>query len=426
MVVKIDDIRHNGRIDINEGIALGAIKIDTAEREGSREKFWSNNEILLTKIIKKDTLEDYGEIIGMELAKFLGIETAHYDFATYNGQNAVVTLSVLEDDEILVSGVEIINDVEEYVLRTQGYCKSYYEILNKYGIDDIKNLNKYDKNIKMRALYEIIMLVRIAKVKTNYTTLDSLKLSEVGSLSEEIIDEYLFLIDEIFIDINDMYQEDFILWTNNTHECNNLFDMWAILDAYIRRNKLIVPEGENILEGLAQRFLFDILTLQGDRHASNWSLIKNKNTNEIRLAPLYDSANCFYLAELNSFKEINNTIKKLENPSIDEKKKEKMKQQIKALMNKSRAKLRYSRDDFDKKVNNTDMIREFFRETDPSQYEEIVKRIMCLTPENIEQIFTKIEKNGITIPIEVKNVVKATLAEGVKEVKEALNKGVSL
>ena len=75
-----------------------------------------------------------------------------------------------------------------------------------------------------------------------------------------------------------MYQEDFILWTNNTHECNNLFDMWAILDAYIRRNKLIVPEGENILEGLAQRFLFDILTLQGDRHASNWSLIKNKNT----------------------------------------------------------------------------------------------------------------------------------------------------
>ena len=56
----------------------------------------------------------------------------------------------------------------------------------------------------MRALYEIIMLVRIAKVKTNYTTLDSLKLSEVGSLSEEIIDEYLFLIDEIFIDINDM------------------------------------------------------------------------------------------------------------------------------------------------------------------------------------------------------------------------------
>ena len=35
-------------------------------------------------------------------------------------------------------------------------------------------------------------------------------------------------------------------------------------------------------------------------------------------------------------------------------------------------------------------------------------------------------RNGITIPIEVKNVVKATLAEGVKEVKEALNKGVSL
>ena len=80
----------------------------------------------------------------------------------------------------------------------------------------------------------------------------------------------------------------------------------------------------------------------------------------------------------------------------------------------------------DKKVNNTYMIKEFFRETDPSQYEEIVKKIMCLTPENIEQIFTKIEKNGITIPIEVKNVVKATLAEGVKEVKEALNKGVSL
>ena len=74
-----------------------------------------------------------------------------------------------------------------------------------------------------------------------------------------------------------------------------------------------------------------------------------------------------------------------------------------------------------------DMLQEIKDYTAPECYEEIINNISQLTPENVEKIFTKIEERGITIPVEIKNVVKATINIEVNNINEIFrSKGVNL
>ena len=46
---------------------------------------------------------------------------------------------------------------------------------------------------------------------------------------------------------------------------------------------------------LVNTFLFDLITMQADRHIENWGIVKNKETNEIEAAHLFDNSACFGL-----------------------------------------------------------------------------------------------------------------------------------
>lgn len=416
--MEVSKLREKGRINVNKAIACGAMTKDALEPEGSREKFWTNDNCFLVKQIKEGTLEDYGEIIGMEIAHFLGINTAYYDFAIYNNKKSVISVNFLEKDERLISGVEIIDDIEEYIMQIQGYCKSYYNILKQYNISSIKRLDEISTAKIKDALYEILMIFKISGIKSKKSRLNNVKLNDVIHMAPNTVLYYLREYNEIFEDMANMYQENFTLWNNNTHECNNLFDIQAILDIYLRKNGLHEKAGTNIMKELSDRLIFDLVTLQGDRHASNWSIILDKSKNEVRLAPIYDSANCFCLAEEKIFYEINNTIVKLNNKALVDKKKQKMKLQLTQLINKPRTKFRFFREDVINKTNNYDMLQEIKDYTAPECYEEIINNISQLTPENVEKIFTKIEERGITIPVEIKNVVKATINIEVNNINE--------
>ena len=54
----------------------------------------------------------------------------------------------------------------------------------------------------------------------------------------------------------------------------------------------------SVLKGVEERFwdvvLIDMLINNNDRNEDNWGVIKYKNENEYKLAPIYDCGNCFY------------------------------------------------------------------------------------------------------------------------------------
>ncbi|MCI8394088.1 MAG: hypothetical protein HFH86_01225 [Bacilli bacterium] len=78
---------------------------------------------------------------------------------------------------------------------------------------------------------------------------------------------------------------------------NNLETIWNAVEFHFRnyqhKNKIVY----NILTNLANRFAFDFLTMQRDRHAANWEIEKNRTS--ATLTPLFDSNRSFYFPSFN-------------------------------------------------------------------------------------------------------------------------------
>jgi hypothetical protein len=73
---------------------------------------------------------------------------------------------------------------------------------------------------------------------------------------------------------------------------NNLETIWNALDFHYRKypNKNTIVE--NMMSELAKRFAFDFITMQRDRHSSNWEVEENESTST--LTPHFDSNRSFY------------------------------------------------------------------------------------------------------------------------------------
>lgn len=80
-------------------------------------------------------------------------------------------------------------------------------------------------------------------------------------------------------------------------QLNNLETIWNALEfryqKYSNREAIIFT----IMQKLAHRFSFDFITMQCDRHASNWEIEENNITAD--LTPLYDSNRSFYYPSFN-------------------------------------------------------------------------------------------------------------------------------
>lgn len=107
-----------------------------------------------------------------------------------------------------------------------------------------------------------------------------------GTLKETLKKKYdSYLIPEEIRNYNSLTQSNPVFSRLNT-----LDQVWDIL---AERKDLKSEEVPNIINSYVNMLLFDIFTLQGDRHPNNWGLIKKGDT--YRASPLFDNSTSFGL-----------------------------------------------------------------------------------------------------------------------------------
>ena len=119
---KLEKYRQDGTINVSKIIEQNKFEIDL-EKSGARQKFWFDNHQYLFKAIFPGSYEDYAEVIAEEIAKQFGIPCAEYDLAVFEGKKGVVTKNFLQEDEVLITGSEIIEYImDSYVTPIEVAC----------------------------------------------------------------------------------------------------------------------------------------------------------------------------------------------------------------------------------------------------------------------------------------------------------------
>ena len=411
----LEKYRENGRININKAKEEQVIKFSDIEQRGARKnKFWFNNHKMMYKGIYPETYEDYAELIGYEFAKLLGMNCASYDLAIYNGNFGVITKSIVnEDRETMVSGSEIISTVyTDYIQILFYLLNEFKNLLKKYNINNYSEYLLLDDNSKAEFSNDLIILVITTSIDCYENNSDISK--------NETIYKYF----QLFEDVEMMYNEDFnpkkrekgILLTNN------LYDLWSIIEIYSTMFKLKL-DIEGFMNDLINMFIFDILTSHGDRHADNWSVIIDKNTNEIKLASAYDNSGIFCLNRKNGVPIIYERAIKLMDEKLSEPKRVRITEMLAQSINSGAPGLKVEMNDVKNREKKENLIAKFINHSSDEiliKLEEIINKI----DENaIENMFQNIEfKTKKEVPREVTLVVKTILQYNLNEIRGLLDK----
>lgn len=418
--MELEKYRENGRININKAKEEQVIKYSDTEQRGARKnKFWFNNHKMMYKDIYPETYEDYAELIGYEFAKLLGMNCAQYDLAIFNDNLGVITKSIVnEDRETMVSGSEIISTVyTDYILILFYLLNEFKSLLKKYNINNYSEYLMLDDNFKISFSNDLALLVMT-------TSIDCFENNSDISKNETIYKYFQF-----FEDVEMMYNEDFnpqkrekgILLTNN------LYDLWSIIEIYSTMFKLKLNT-EEFMSDLINMFIFDILTSHGDRHTDNWSVIIDKNTNEIKLASIYDNSGIFCLNKKNGAIAICKRVDQLMNGKLSEPKKIRVTEMLAQSINSGAPGLKVEMDDVKNRDKKTTQIAKFISHSSDEVIIKLDRLINRIDEFAIEGMFKNIEiKTKKEVPSEVKLVVKTILQYNLNEIKELLGmKGRSL
>ena len=418
--MELEKYRENGRININKAKEEQVIKYSDTEQRGARKnKFWFNNHKMMYKDIYPETYEDYAELIGYEFAKLLGMNCAQYDLAIFNDNLGVITKSIVnEDRETMVSGSEIISTVyTDYILILFYLLNEFKSLLKKYNINNYSEYLMLDDNFKISFSNDLALLVMT-------TSIDCFENNSDISKNETIYKYFQF-----FEDVEMMYNEDFnpqkrekgILLTNN------LYDLWSIIEIYSTMFKLKLNT-EEFMSDLINMFIFDILTSHGDRHTDNWSVIIDKNTNEIKLASIYDNSGIFCLNKKNGAIAICKRVDQLMNGKLSEPKKIRVTEMLAQSINSGAPGLKVEMDDVKNRDKKTTQIANFISHSSDEVIIKLDRLINRIDEFAIEGMFKNIEiKTKKEVPSEVKLVVKTILQYNLNEIKELLGmKGRSL
>ena len=418
--MELEKYRENGRININKAKEEQVIKYSDTEQRGARKnKFWFNNHKMMYKDIYPETYEDYAELIGYEFAKLLGMNCAQYDLAIFNDNLGVITKSIVnEDRETMVSGSEIISTVyTDYILILFYLLNEFKSLLKKYNINNYSEYLMLDDNFKISFSNDLAVLV----ISTN---IDCFENNSDISKNETIYKYFQF-----FEDVEMMYNEDFnpqkrekgILLTNN------LYDLWSIIEIYSTMFKLKLNT-EEFMNDLINMFIFDILTSHGDRHTDNWSVIIDKNTNEIKLASIYDNSGIFCLNKKNGAIAICKRVDQLMHGKLSEPKKIRVTEMLAQSINSGAPGLKVEMDDVKNRDKKTTQIAKFISHSSDEVIIKLDRLINRIDEFAIEGMFKNIEiKTKKEVPPEVKLVVKTILQYNLNEIKELLGmKGRSL
>ena len=402
--------RVEGRIDINYEIENRNIVVNEEEQRGTRtNKFWFNNYEYMYKDVYQLTYEDYAEIIAYKLAEQVGINCAKYDLAIFNGNKGVITENLIKDNENeeMISGTEIISMVyTEYFIPRLYIIEKYHELITQYNAKNIYEFSNLSNDKQLELRNKLLSLIEeVTNKKIEYSN-NKINYPEI----EEIY--------EYFDNISESYNPDFIEMKNGIIKANNLYDIWNVLEIYAKINNLDYNI-EDIMNNLINMFIFDIITSQGDRHADNWSIIKNNKDNSIRLCPLYDNSGICDLNREKGMKSILEYIQSLNNPTLHEKKKQKIQKLLETTINHSNSGLKVDKTDVNKKNKNIIMMEKFIDFSSQEFIERIIYMTKKLDKETLDFIFLEIEKEiQAKIPEEVKIVVKTVINTNIEMIRE--------
>lgn len=410
--------RVEGRIDINYEIENRNIVVNEEEQRGTRtNKFWFNNYKYMYKDVYQLTYEDYAEIIAYKLAEQVGINCAKYDLAIFNGNKGVITENLIKDNENeeMISGTEIISMVyTEYFIPRLYIIEKYHELITQYNAKNIYEFSNLSNDKQLELRNKLLSLIEeVTNKKIEYSN-NKINYPEI----EEIY--------EYFDNISESYNPDFIEMKNGIIKANNLYDIWNVLEIYAKINNLDYNI-EEIMNDLINMFIFDIITSQGDRHADNWSIIKNNKDNSIRLCPLYDNSGICDLNREKGMKSILEYIQSLNNPTLHEKKKHKIQKLLETTINHSNSGLKVDKIDVNKKNKNIIMMEKFIDYSSQEFIERIIYMTKKLDKETLDFIFLEIEKEiQAKIPEEVKIVVKTVINTNIEMIREICSeKGIT-
>lgn len=407
--------RINGRIDINSEMDNGNIIVDEEEQRGTRiNKFWFNSFQYMYKDIYPETYEDYAEVIACRLAKYLGVKSAVYDLASFNGNAGVITKNLVmeQENEEMLSGTEIITQVyTEYILPIINAMEEYEKFKCRYNASNIYEFSKlpYEKQINLRN--SLLFLVNDLDKRNEQLTRhifesDNIDLQEIEKMYE-YLDSY-----------KDIYQQDFIGMKNGIIKSNNFYDVWTVIEIYSNMNGINV-DVESFMSDLINMFIFDIITSQGDRHADNWSIIRNNNDKSIRLCPLYDNSGICSLNRRKAFKNINGYLDSLNDEQFHEKKKEKVRVLLRQTIGHSKSSLKVDYIDNEQKNANSVMLRKFMDYSEEKFNDRIIEIIKKIDEDMLNTLFLEIEEDiQSEIPSGVKRVVKTVILTNADMINE--------
>lgn len=407
----------DGKIDLNRAFIDKVILISEQPfKIGARPKKWckcqGNQPDILFKETLIDNYEDIAEIVGYEIAKKLNLNCAEYDFAVCNGKFGVITPDFIGNNEELINGGEILEFVSSvYILPIINSVMEYKNISN----------DQTDTDMLIKKLINIYSNCPIKSKKIDKYIFDDKNQIDKNILKEEL--------DDFFKDVEIMYNYDFQKWNKKKTDyvSNNLTDIWSLLDNYCNLKGYKYKEDTNIMNELIKMFFYDILVNQGDRHIKgNWGIVLNKETHEIRLAPIYDNSKICGLhnakriikqraQQIISFEKINRE----QNP----RKYEAAANQINSLSEKTQSKLMI---DYDDNINNTDkfdMLEKLINISDNDTFTLIQNLFNNLMHGEIVDIIDDVEKKyKMKIPLDAKVVLIKTININIERVEQIILK----
>ena len=189
---------------------------------------------------------------------------------------------------------------------------------------------------------------------------------------------------------------------------NNLYDIWSAVEIYCKMSGYTV-DTKSFMKNLTDMFVFDLITNQGDRHADNWGVVIDKDTNTIKLATLYDNSGAFALNREKAIVNIDDFAKRL--------KIEKRPGKTKGIYNKMKQTIEHSfsglkiyAEDVLERKRNTELIKSYLFQSSPEFIERLEEVLNLITDENLDMIFLEIEnKTQEPVPDIVKNVTRQIL-----------------
>lgn len=113
---------------------------------GTKAKFWvyDNNNKKLFKIGRERTGENWAEKVACEIARLIELPAANYEFARYQDKLGVLSESIIEDNERLVHGNELLGKL------VKNYPKEQFYKVREYKINTVLALMKWmEQKIKV-------------------------------------------------------------------------------------------------------------------------------------------------------------------------------------------------------------------------------------------------------------------------------------